>query len=295
MVSTPNAELIRRGLGRDDLFTVVHDQFLTDTARWADIVLPATTQIESTDVVQAWGHLNLGWNEAAIAPVGQSVSNSELFRRLAGAMGWTEPELFEDDMTALKAALPTVDLDALRRDGFVRVPYPEDGRPWGDGVFPTRSGKVELVSSLLDALGHPSLPTYTPARESLQGGGDTPGRPFQLMTPKHHTRFLNSSYSHLPKHGPLEGAPFLEMCPTDAERLGLADGSTARVHNDRASLELPVRVTDRLQPGLVVIPWGWWTSQHADGRAANALTTDTLTDWGGGVAFSDTLVSIDAC
>ncbi|MET0909353.1 MAG: molybdopterin-dependent oxidoreductase, partial [Ilumatobacteraceae bacterium] len=138
LVTTPNAELVRRGLARDDLFTVVHEQFLTDTARYADIVLPATTQLETTDVVPAWGHLWMGWNEAAIAPLGESCSNTELFRRLAGAMGFDEPALFADDATLLEDALgKKVDLAELRRVGWLKVPYPEDGRPWGSGVFPT--------------------------------------------------------------------------------------------------------------------------------------------------------------
>jgi anaerobic selenocysteine-containing dehydrogenase len=296
LVVVPNAELTRRGLARDDLFTVVHEQFLTDTARYADIVLPATTQIESTDVVPAWGHLWLGWNEAAIDPVGQSCSNTELFRRLARAMGLTEPALFDDDDTLLSQALGAkVDLDELRRVGWVRVPYPEDGRPWGAGVFPTPSGKVELVSERLAQMGQPALPTFVPPREGPHGDTDLVARyPLQLLTPKHHTRFLNSSYSPLPKHGPAEGVPFVELDAGDAERRGLADGDRARVWNDRASLELPVRVSDRLRPGVVAIPFGWWGTQHPDGRTANSLTNDTLTEWGGGVAYSDTLVEVAA-
>ncbi len=294
LVATPNAELIRRGLQRDDLFVVVHDQFLTDTARYADIVLPATTQLESIDVVPAWGHLYLGWNEPAVAPLGESVSNSELHRRLAKAMGYTEPELFDDDETVLRDALPTVDLDRLRADGFVRMPYPDDGRPFGDGRFPTASGKVELVAPSLAMRGQPTLPTFTAARESLAGDPALVARfPFQLLSPKQHTRFLNSSYTHLPKHGPLEGGPVLKLCASDAATLGVADGDHVRVHNDRATLELPVRISGRLRARVVSIPWGWWQADHADGRAVNALTSDRLADWGGGVAYTDTLVAIE--
>ena len=293
LVITPNAELIRRGMVRDDLFTVVHEQFMTDTARYADIVLPATTQIESTDVVTSWGHLYLGWNEAAIAPLGESVSNSELHRRLAGAMGFDEPALFEDDMTALRDALPTVDITEMRAAGFLRVPYPEDGRPFGDGSFPTASGKVELYSDALAAMGHDPLPTYVAPRESLSGDESLTSRfPFALLTPKQHTRFLNSAYSHLPKHGRAEGGPYLEMCAQDALDVGVADGETVRVWNDRAEVRVPVRVTARLRPRVVAIPFGWWSAHHEDGMVANSLTSDTLTDWGGGVAFSDSLVAV---
>ena len=195
-------------------------------------------------------------------------------------------------MTILRATLPTVDLDALRADGWLRVPFPEDGLPWADGGFPTPSGKVEFVSAQLEADGHPALPTYIPSGEGPRSE-QTARFPLQLMTPKHHTRFLNSGYSHLPKHGPAEGGPFVELDASDAAARQLADGDCARVFNDRASLELPVRISQRLRPGLAAIPWGWWRQHHPDGKVANSLTNDTLTDWGGGVAFSDTLVQIE--
>ncbi|MGZ4793812.1 MAG: molybdopterin-containing oxidoreductase family protein, partial [Ilumatobacteraceae bacterium] len=290
---TPNAEKIRAGVTRDDLFTVVHEQFITDTARYADIVLPATTQIEATDVVPPWGHLWLSWNEAAIEPCGESVSNSELFRRLAKAMGYTEPELFDDDLTALRESLPGIDVDELRRVGYVRVPYPDDGRPFGDGVFPTASGRVEFVSEALVAMGQPALPTFVAPAEG-PGTMLAERYPLQLMTPKHHTRFLNGSYSHLPGHGGRESGPFLELCAADAASRGISDGQCVRVFNDRASIEVPARVSDRLRPGLVSIPFGWWSRHHPDGMVANSLTNDTLTEWGGGVAFYDTLVEVAA-
>jgi len=294
VVTVPNADAIRRGLTRDDLFTVVHEQFLTDTACFADIVLPATTQIETTDVVTAWGHLWMGWNEAAIAPRGESCSNTELFRRLAGAMGYTEPALFDDDATILAHALGSKEaVDDLRAASWVRVPYPEDGRPFATGRFPTPSGRVELVSDGLRQLGHPALPTFNPAPEGPGGDADLLARfPLQLLTPKHHGRFLNSSYSHLPKHGPAEGAPFVELDGVDAAARGLADGDLAEVFNDRSCVVVPVRIAGRVRPGVALIPFGWWTSQHPGGRSANALTNDALTDWGGGVAYSDTLVQV---
>lgn len=291
LVIVPNAEHARRGMERDDLFTVVHEQFLTDTAHYADIVLPATTQIESVDVTLAWGHLWMGWNEPAIPPVGESVSNTECFRRIARAVGLTEPSLFDDDLTILRQALPTVDLDQLRRDGWQRVPFPDDGRPWADGGFPTASGKVEFASTTLEQMGQPRLPTFVPPREGPQGP-DADRFPLQLITPKHHARFLNSSYSQLPKHGPAEGGPFVELDAADAAARGLAAGDLARVFNDRASLQLPVKISGRLRPGVASIPWGWWREQHPDGKVANSLTNDTLTEWGGGVAYSDTLVQV---
>lgn len=294
VVSVPNSAKVERGLARADLFTVVHEQFLTDTARYADIVLPATTHVEAVDVVTAWGHLYLGWNEPAIAPVGDAVSNSELFRRLAAALGLDDPELFTDDISALRAALPAIDLDELRRRGFTRVPYPDDGRPFGDDpVFPTPSGKVEFVVDPTAGHGLAPLPTYTPAHES--SGGDPTlfqRHPFVLLTPKQHVRFLNSSYSHLPGHGDREGGPRVDVHPLDASALGVDDGSVVRVHNDRGEVVLPVRISERVRPGVVSAPWGWWGPRHHGGHSINALTNDAITDWGGGVAYGDTLVSI---
>ena len=293
MVVAPNSNLIQHGLERDDLFCVVHEQFLTDTARYADIVLPATTQIESDDVVPAWGHLWMGWNSAAIDPVGESLSNPEFFRRLAGAMGLDEPSLFDDDETLMRQALPDVDLDALRNDGWLRVPYPDDGRPWADGRFPTPSGRVEFASATLEGRGQPRLPTWVPL---IEGPGSALAQryPLQLLTPKHHRRFLNSSYSPLDGHGTHEGSPFVELSPADAAARDLASGDAVRVFNDRAELRLEVRVTGRLRSGVVAVPFGWWRTQHGDDQSANSLTNDTLTDWGGGVAYSDTLVEVEA-
>ena len=293
LVIVPNADAVQTGLERNDLFTVVHEQFLTDTARYADIVLPATTQIEADDVVFPWGHLWVGWNGAAIPPPGEACRNTELFRRLAQAMGYTEPALFADDETLLEQALPTVDLDELRSVGWVRTPYPDDGRPFGDGHFDTPSGKVDLVSATLDRMGQPAVPTFVAPREGPHGDPDLLARyPLQLLTPKHHTRFLNSGYSDLPKHGPAEGGPFVELDPADAAARGLTDGDTACVVNDRARVEVPVRISSRLRPGVVAIPYGWWRRHHTDGKVANSLTNDTLAELGGGVAYSDTLVEI---
>jgi anaerobic selenocysteine-containing dehydrogenase len=293
LVVVPNAELVRRGLARDDLLCVVHEQFMTDSAKYADYVLPATTQIENLDVVPPWGHLWLGWNEPAIAPLGESVSNPELFRRLATAMGYTDPRLQTDDRSLIVEALGKEVVQSLETDGWYKVPYPQDGRPWNEGGFPTRSGKVEFVSQDLVALGQPALPTFVPPTESPLGDPELARRyPLSLLTPKQHRRFMNASYAHLPHHGPREGGPYVELHPSDASCRGLTAGDMAVVHNDRSSLTLPVQISDRLRPGVVAIPFGWWREHHVDGQIANSLTNDTLTDWGGGVAYSDTLVQI---
>lgn len=293
LVTVPNAGLVRRGLARDDLFTVVSEQFLTDTARYADVVFPATTQIEQTDVVASWGHLYLGWNAAAIAPRGEAVPNTELWRRLARAMGFTDPELFEDDESLLAGALHDVDLDELRARGFVRLPVPDDLRPYAEGGFATADGRAELRSAALAARGLDALPDHRPAAEGPHGDGPgTVTYPLALLTPKLHTRFLNSSYSHLPEHGPAEGGPFVELDPADAAARGIAAGDRVHVWNDRARLTLTARLSDRLRPGVAVVPFGWWTDHHGEPATANDLTNDALTDWGGGVAFFDTRVEV---
>jgi len=294
LVSVPNAELTRRGLERDDLFTVASEQFLTDTARYADVVFPATTQIEQTDVVASWGHLYLGWNEAAIPPLGEAVPNTELWRRLARAMGFTEPELFEGDESLLRSALRDVDLGALRERGFVRLSLPEDLRPYADGGFATATGRAELYSDSLAAQGHDPLPAFRRPGEGVGGeAGLTERYPLVLMTPKNHTRFLNTSYSHLPKHGPAEGGPFAELDPADAAARGITEGDAVRVWNERGSLTLTARLSTRLRPGVVAVPFGWWSAQHDDQGTANSLTNDTLTDWGGGVAYGSTRVEAE--
>ena len=290
-VTVPNAAAVRRGLEREDLFTVVSEQFLTDTARYADVVFPATTQLEQRDVVTSWGHLYLGWNDAAIEPLGESVPNTELWRRLAHAMGFTERELFENDDSLLRSALHDLDLDALQERGFIRLDLPDPLLPYAGGGYATADGRAALSAPALAAAGHDPLPAFRPPRDSAAGNG---AFPLVLLTPKTHARFINTSYTHLPKHGPREGGPFVELDPADAANRDLAEGDRVRVWNDRATLTLPVRISDRLRPGVAAIPFGWQAADHGEAATANSLTNDTLTDWGGGVAYSDTRVEVAA-
>jgi anaerobic selenocysteine-containing dehydrogenase len=242
------------------------------------VIFPATTQIEHIDVVPAWGHLYLGWNEAAIDPVGESVPNTELWRRLARAMGYTEPELFEDDESLIRSTLRGIDFDELRGNGF--VPLPSKGRRlFAEGGFGGTDGRCDV-----------SGVRYVPASTCSKAPDE-----LVLLTPKQHARFLNSSYSHLPKHGAYEGGPFVEMSEFDAEERGVVEGSVVRVFNDQGELTLPVRVTGRLTAGVVAVPFGWWDHDFSGGAgpvAANDLTSDAPTDCGGGVAYHDTLVRV---
>lgn len=300
LVTAPNAELTRRGLEREDLFTVVSEQFMTDTAAYADVVFPSCTQIEQEDLVPSWGHLYMGWNHKAIEPLGESVPNTELWRRLSHAMGFSEPELFVSDEELLDSALHRIDADELRElrvTGFRRLSVPEELLPYARGDFPTPTGKARLSNPDLEKLGLPALPEFVPARESLGGSRDGSTRhPLSLMSPKNHLRFLNSSYSHLEHHVAAEGEIFCELHLDDALSRGISTGDLVRVHNDRASLTARARVTSgdscRVRPGLVSVPFGWVGERTFDRRTVNALTNDVAADWGGGVAFYDTLVEV---
>lgn len=296
LVTAPNAELIRRGLEREDLFTVVSEQFMTDTARYADVIFPACTQIEQVDVVPAWGHLYLGWNEKAIEPLGESVPNTELWRRLALAMGFSEPELFEDDESLIASALHNLDLDQLRTTGFVRLSLPEDLLPYAQGGFATASGKAALINHSLPAVGMPALPTYEVGDE-MQGGINSQDMyPLSLMSPKTHVRFLNSSYSHLAHHCDPEGEMYCELDLSDAASRGIQDGDRVRVFNGRGSLDVVAQVKSsggRVRSGLVLVPYGWVGARTKDMKTVNALTNDRAADFGGGVAFYDTMVQVE--
>jgi anaerobic selenocysteine-containing dehydrogenase len=276
VVSTPNAAAIRRGLERDDLFCVVSELFMTDTAQYADVIFPATTQIEQLDVVPAWGHLYLGWNEPAIAPLGESVPNTELWRRLANAFGFTDPRFSLSDAELLECIFPQVDLAALRTRGFTRLEVPLPLVPYAEGGFDTESGRASLRLPLTDQL---------PGVHEVETHSEFP---LLLQSSKTHTRFLNSSYSHL--HGHLESGPYVEISAVDAAERRIAEGDTVAVWNDRARLELQARVSDRVRPGVVAIPWGWWGAE----ANVNALTSDAPADIGGGVAYLDTAVEVAA-
>lgn len=296
LVTMPNTELTRRGLEREDLFTVVHEQFLTDTARYADVVFPATTQIEQTDVVPAWGHLYLGWNDAAIAPVGESVPNTEFFRRLARALGYDEPAMQVSDEDLLAAALAPLGDDfvaRLRADGFARLPLPDPLLPYAEGGFATPDGRARLRHDHLAEFGLDPVPDYVPNPEGPGGDSSLLERfPLVLLTTKSQVRFLNTSYAQLPNHGGREGEPVLHMHADDAAIRGIGDGDVVRVHNDRGALELTARLSDRVRPGVVSVPFGWWMHQHDDGGVANSLTNDASTDFGDGAAYHDNLVEV---
>lgn len=306
---TPDQTRIVAGLKRDDLFTVVHDQFLTDTARYADIVLPATTQFEHYDILGSYGHLYVQVNEPAIEPFGEAKPNTEVFRLLARAMG-LEEELFsatDRELAALAlrpAARPTrfpdagamagMTIESLERLGPTRLNVPEAWAPFAEGGFDTPSGKCEFYSPRLAAEGLDPLPAYTPPAEDPQTRPDLARRfPLQLVTPPH-PALLNSTFANVPSLREQAGEPEVELTAEDARSRGLTDGEAVRVFNDRGWFQARLRVSESVRPGVAVSLGCRWSADVPGGWNVNATTATTLTDFGGGATFFDNLVQVEA-
>jgi len=296
----PESDRVIAGFRREDLYCVVMDSFLTDTADYADIVLPATTQLEHHDVHKAYGHLYVTANNPAIAPVGESLPNSEVFRRLAARMGFDEPCFRDSDedlcRQALRSAQPRmrgISWDEVKASGWRRLEVPERYAPFAEGGFPTPSGKCELESASLAAQGMDPLPFYNPPVESAANDPERARRyPLAFLSPPARN-FLNSSFAHLKRFRDLEGEPRLELHSSDAAARGIRDGDRVRVWNDRGSFTLLARVNDKPRPGVVVAPSVWWKKYARDGGNANNVTAQRVTDLGGGATFYDCLVEVE--
>jgi anaerobic selenocysteine-containing dehydrogenase len=296
----PDQRKVLEGFKREDLFTVVHEQFMTDTVDYADIVLPATTQLEHFDLHKAYGHLYLLINERAIEPLHEAKANSEVFRLLAERLNFEE-ECFKDSdeeiarqaISTGHAALSGITLENLREHGWMRLNVPETFAPFAEGNFPTRSGKCELFSETLEAAGLPGVPDFIPPSESVQSAPRMAKRyPLALLSPAAHA-FLNSSFANLPKQLRQELRPFVEIHPNDAGARSIENGDTVRAFNERGSCELSAVVTTRAREGVVVSPSVWWNKLSPGKSNINQLTSQTLTDMGGGATFYDALIEIE--
>ncbi len=315
----PDQSRVLSGLRREDLFTVVHDQFQTDTADYADIVLPATTQLEHFDIHNSYGHFYVQVNRPAIAPLGEAKPNTAVFRLLAEGMGF-EPELFadSDEEIARRAfegketpvrrdqrerAEPTTVADtsgafahttfAELHNGPVRLNVPCNWAPFATGGFPTPSGKCELFSPREQAAGRDPLPHYIPPHEDPQTQHELAAKyPLQLITPPTPS-FLNSTFANVATLQKRAGEPTVEMHPTDAETRGIAHGAAVRVRNDRGSFVCKAVVGESVKPGVVVSFGIWWAKHTADGKNVNTVTSTKLTDQGGGATFFDNLVEVE--
>jgi anaerobic selenocysteine-containing dehydrogenase len=293
----PDQNQVLAGLRRDDLFTVVHEQFPTDTVDYADLVLPATTQLEHLDVHGSYGHHFVLWNEPAIAPRGQARSNNDVFRALALRLGF-EPELFPDDEQLIAEllnggpSLRGITPQRLRAEASIRLSLPTPFLPFADGRFPTPSGKCELYSERMKADGFDPLPTYIPPHEDPLTRPDLAARyTLQLLSPPR-SQFLNSTFANQQRHRLQAGDPTIELAVEDAHSRGLRDGDWAEVFNERGSFRARVALTGSVQPGVAVACGIYW-NKLVPGRAnANATTAQTLTDMGGGATFFDNLVEV---
>ena len=318
-VVAPEQDKILRGLAREDLFTVVSEHFITDTARYADIVLPATTQLEQFDLMFSWGHLYLTLNEPAVEPLGDAVPNTELFRRLAAAMGFDDPfwkrsdeEMAVDALDWSSPVLEGIDLAGLRQTGFARlkVGSPDDFVPHREGNFPTPSGKLEFKSSMAEVgnmvlplfrQGYAAmqsgeeldpLPNYIPRNESPDTNPALAARyPLSMVSPKSHA-LLNSSFGNLRTQMRHAGEQMVMIHPADAGSRGILDGGEVRVFNDRGDFHAVARVTDDARPGVVVAPMGYWAKGSRNGYTVNAINPPAFADYGNAPTFSDTLVEV---
>ncbi|HEY4037887.1 MAG TPA: molybdopterin oxidoreductase family protein, partial [Burkholderiaceae bacterium] len=294
----PHSGSVVRGFAREDLFTVVLEHFLTDTADYADYVLPATTQLEHLDVHRSYGHLYVVANNPAIEPLGQALPNSEIFRRLAARMGFTEPCFRESDEQIAAQAFTRrkttagYDWDQVRERGWWRLNVPASYAPFATGNFPTPSGRCEFYSERLAAQGLDPLPDYVAPYENPTSSPELAQRfPLAIISPPARN-YLNSTFVNVRSLRDAEGEPRLEIHPQDAAERAIADGDRVTVFNDRGSLELKARVTDRARPGVVVALSVWWRKLTSDGRNANELTHQRLTDLGRGATFYDCLVQV---
>jgi len=288
----PDSEKVVAGFSREDLFTVVLDHFQTDTADYADYVLPATTQLEHWDVHKSYGHLYVLANNPAIPPLGESLPNSEVFRRLAARMGFDEPCFRDSDEDICKTALRSkFDWNQLKKDGWQRLAVPERFAPFAAGGFPTPSGKCEFHSQWLEAQGVDPVPFYNPPAEASDA--ELARRyPLEFLSPPAR-HFLNSSFANLARFREFEREPHLDMHPRDAAERGIGDGDRVRVFNDRGGYELRARINGKPRPGVVVAPSVWWKKYSPDGRNANDVTSQRTTDLGGGATFYDCRVQVE--
>ncbi|MFT4191813.1 MAG: molybdopterin oxidoreductase family protein [Comamonas sp.] len=283
----PQSAQVARGFAREDLFTVVLEHFRTDTADYADYVLPATTQLEHWDILRSYGHTDVLLNRPAIAPLGQALPNTEIFRRLAARMGFGEACFADSDEDLCRQALgDAIDFERLLAQGYVSLPVPD--APFAQGGFPTPSGRCEFHSARLAAQGLDGLPDHLP---NYEVAGSSADYPLAMISPPARN-FLNSTFVNVQSLRRIEGEPLLEIHPDDAAARGIASGATVRIFNARGSYRCKAEVSTRARPGVVNGMGIWWRKMGLDGRNVNELTSQRLTDLGRAPVFYDCLVEV---
>ncbi|MFL9927027.1 molybdopterin oxidoreductase family protein [Herbaspirillum lusitanum] len=294
----PESAKVVKGFQREDLFTVVLEHFQTDSADYADILLPATTQLEHVDVHPSYGHVYMMANNAAITPMGEAKPNTEIFRLLAARMGFGEDCFGEsDDQIAAQAfrrdhpRSAHYDWEEAKAKGWQRLQMPV--APLAEGGFETPSGKCEFYSEAMLKAGLDPLPSYTRPYESVLSDPQLASRyPLAMISPPARN-FLNSSFVNVQSLRDTEGEPHLDMHPDDAATRNIASGDMVRIFNDRGSMQAKVRVTSKARTGLVVGLSIWWKKFAADGKNANEVTSQRLTDMGNAPTFYDVLVEVE--
>nr|HET7857658.1 molybdopterin oxidoreductase family protein [Caldimonas sp.] len=286
----PESGKVARGFARDDLFTVVLEHFLTDTADHADYVLPATTQLEHLDVHTSYGHTYALINEPAIAPLGEAQPNTQVFRELAARLGFDDPCFRDDDEALARTAFRSageggIDFAQLRARGWVKLPIAE--APFAEGGFPTPDGKCRI-----DAPGV-GVPDFVEPYESARSAPELAERfPLAMISPPERN-FLNSTFVNVTSLRGIEGEPILEISPDDAAPRGIASGDRVRIFNDRGSIVCKAVVGQRARPGVVNGLGVWWKKLASDGKNGNELTHQRLTDIGRAPSFYDCLVEVE--
>jgi anaerobic selenocysteine-containing dehydrogenase len=305
VASTPNAGKIVEGMLRDDLFTVVHELFETDTAKYADILLPATSQLEHVDLHKPYGHLSLQYNTPAIAPQGEARSNWDVMRSLSSAMGFNESWLQQDANEVIHEILAAtaqqhprlagITLERLQAEGSLPLSITAGEEvPFADGVFPTPSGKVEFYSATAAAKGYDPVPGWELEAES-RTGHDAPLSPdarMPLLCPAAH-HFVSSTFGNQDRLIAKEGAPTLRIHPSDAAARNIRSGQLVRVGNERGWCRLVAEVTGEVRPGVLATTTVWWPKFSPDHRNVNWTTSDRLADLGGGSTFYTNLVTVE--
>jgi anaerobic selenocysteine-containing dehydrogenase len=274
----PDQERVLAGLRRDDLFTVVLEQFMTDTASMADVVLPATTQLEHLDLVFSWGHHYLTWSQPAIDPRGEALANTEIFRRLAERLGLRDPCFGDSDEQLVDQLLRGFAEDGLRERGWQKIDLGQGPVPHAAGGFRTGSGRMTLRADHQESaeVAHDRL------RERF---------PLALITPKTHL-FLNSTFANQRRQHSAQPRPEVVVNPADAAARRVDDGAKVRVWNDRGEFRCVARVSDDARPGVLVAPMGWWNRDYSGGRSAQATTSQLLTESGRAPTFNDNRVQL---
>ncbi|MGH8769966.1 MAG: molybdopterin-containing oxidoreductase family protein [Burkholderiales bacterium] len=315
----PETDKIVQALKREDLFTVVAEHFITDTAAYADIILPATMAAEHEDIMFSWGHFYWTLNQKAIEPQGECASNTEIFRRLAKTFGFDDPQFTRSDEELMQhfvdwsaPQMTGIDMDYLRRHGYAHLKNgtPDDRCPHREGKFPTPSGKCELVASgakngnfvappmrqMYEAFqgGEPidPVPGYVPPNETAQSNPALAQKfPLNIVTPKSHG-FLNSCYANEAKKVNGQGEQFVLISAADAVERGIHDGAWVKVFNDRGGFEAHARITDDVNPGIVVSTLGYWRSRNRGGGSVNCVSSSEYVNMGHAPTYCDTLVEV---